>query len=312
MPASTNSHRSLRQRLFFVARAVIVITLLLIALAPFLVGFLFTAALTRPGCARPADRVVNPADWGMPLEEVSFLSSEFNLPTPAYFIPAEIPNGGTVIVVPTRNERRGDRIDEIAVYHRHGYQVLTYDSRSCIANVPNSLGFREVPQVGDALAYLTTRTDVDPERIAIHGFSAGGALAILAASQYPELNAVVAQGGYHDFEATIRDNSSAMGWLGGLHFFGARLGYWLSTGDDMSALSPLRAIPQIAPRPILLVYGSNEPSLYGARLQQAAAGANASLWEVPGAYHGNYLTTAPEAYERVMIGFMDSALHINE
>lgn len=309
MPSDHKPRRSLRQRVVFVLRPVLVAGILLVLLLPFLSGFMFMTVLTRSGCASAS---VNPADWGMTAEDVTFLSSEFDLPTPAYFIPAEAPNGATVIVVPTNSVRRGDRMHEIEVYHQHGYQVLTYDARSCIASVPSSLGYREVPQVGDALAYLASRPDVDTNRIAIHGFSAGGALAIMAAARYPELRAVVAQGGYHDFEDQLDDNSAYLGVLGGFHRLGAHLGYRLNTGDDMSVLSPLRAIPQIAPRPILLVYGTNEPSLAGARLQQIAAGSNATLWEVPGAGHGNYLATAPEDYERIVIGFMDAALDVGE
>jgi hypothetical protein len=124
------------------------------------------------------------------------------------------------------------------------------------------------------------------------------------------VRAVVAEGGYHDFAEELDDNSTPMGVIGGLFRLGAQVGYRITTGDDMSVLSPISAIPQIAPRPILLVYGTNEPSLYGARLQQAAAGDNATLWEVPGAIHGSYLADAPEDYERIVIGFMDDAIGV--
>lgn len=306
----TQSTRTLRQRLAFVVRTVVIITVILLLLAPFGAGFGFIAFLTRPGCATPQNANANPADWDMPYEDVSFPSSEFNLPTPAYFIPAENPNGGTVIVVPTGPVRRGDRMHEIAVYRRNGYHVLSFESRSCVAPVPSSLGYREVPQIGDALAYLATRSDVDMERIAIHGFSAGGAMALMAGARYPELRAVVAEGGYHDFTDQLNANTAHMGVLGGLFRGGSHLAYRMTTGDDLSVLSPISTISQIAPRPILLVYGTNEPSLYGARLQQAAAGSNATLWEVPGAGHGNYLAVAPDDYERIVIGFMDEAMGI--
>ena len=304
------SARTRWQRLTFVVRTVAIITIILLLLAPFGAGFGFIAFLTRPGCATPPSRNANPVDWDMEYEDVSFLSSELNRPTPAYFIPADNPNGATIIVVPTGPERRGDRIHEIAVYQRNGYQVLSFESRSCIADVPSSLGYREVPQVGDALAYLATRSNVDLERIAIHGFSAGGALAVMAGAHYPELRAVVAEGGYHDFAEELNTNTDYMGMMGGLFRTGSHLAYRVTTGDDLSVLSPISAIPQIAPRPILLVYGTNEPSLYGARLQQAAAGSNATLWEVPGARHGSYLADAPDDYERIVIGFMDEAMGI--
>jgi pimeloyl-ACP methyl ester carboxylesterase len=299
--------RTPRQRLTFVLRVVTATTLVLLVTLPFLAGFGFMGFLTRTGCTGGA----NPAAYDMPFEDVSFLSSEFDQPTPAFFIPAEKPNGATVIVVPTLAAWRGDRIHEIAVYHKNGYHVLTYASRNCMANVPASLGYREVPQVGDALAYLSAREDVDGERIAVHGFSAGGATAILAAARYPQVRAVVAEGGYHDFRQQLAQDSAGIGVLGGLFRFGAELSYRITTGDDISVLSPIRAVPQIEPRPLLLVYGTNEPSLNGAR-QMQDSGEHVTLWEVPGATHGSYVFTAPDEYERVVIGFMDAAMGVEK
>jgi pimeloyl-ACP methyl ester carboxylesterase len=90
------------------------------------------------------------------------------------------------------------------------------------------------------------------------------------------------------------------------------IGYRLMTGYDLSVLSPVSVIDEIAPRPILLIYGTAEPSLPGARLQLAAAGENAQLWEVPGAGHGGYMDVAPAEFERRVIAFYNSAFGIQE
>jgi uncharacterized protein len=165
--------------------------------------------------------------------------------------------------------------------------------------------------VGDALDYLATRPDVDMEKLAIHGFSVGGAIATMAGARYPELKAVSAEGGYHDFSEQLSDNVQAQ-WpgLGFLYEWGVHIGYRLTTGYDLSVLSPIAAIGQIAPRPILLIYGTAEPSLPGAHLQMAAAKGNAELWEVPGATHGTYQYGAPEEYERRVVGFYDRVFNI--
>lgn len=49
-----------------------------------------------------------------------------------------------------------------------------------------------VETVGNALAVLSKRPDVDPSRIAIFGVSKGGEFALLAASVYPQIRAVIA------------------------------------------------------------------------------------------------------------------------
>ena len=81
----------------------------------------------------------------------------------------------------------------------------------------------------------------------------------------------------------------------------------MTTGDRFERLSPVSVIGQIAPRPILLIYGTNEPSLPGAHLELAAAGSNATLWEVAGATHGSYIYTAPDEYRQRVTGVYDTA-----
>ncbi len=295
-----------RQRVVFVIRAALMISAALLIGVPFLLGGVFALTLTAPGCVSGAD----PAAFGLPYEDIRFPLSEFNVDTDAYFIPADAgtnSDGRTVIAVPTGSAARGSRIDEIAIYQRAGFHVLTYSARGCVAPVTNSLGYLEVDAVGDALNYLSGRADVG--QVGIHGFSMGGATAIMAAAQYPQIAAVVAQGGYHDFPAQVETNAPAhlpLGF-GTLFRWGVGVGYRLSVGHDWSVLKPIAVIDSID-SPVLLLYGTNEPGLEGARLMQAGGGSNVKLWEIPGAVHGNYLSTAPEQYERRIAGFMNAAL----
>jgi pimeloyl-ACP methyl ester carboxylesterase len=297
--------RTLIQRVTFVARAALFALVVVALVLPTALGAVFMATLTAPVCG---------GETAPPMahEDVNFPSTEFNRATPAYFIPAEQPDaagaGATVIVAPTGNAGRGDRMAEIAAYHAGGFAVLSYSGRTCVGGAANSLGYKEAAQVGDALAYLATRSDVDVNRVGIHGFSAGGAAAIMAAARYPVVRAVVAEGGYHDFVDEVERNTPETLWFAPLFRFGARLSYRVLIGEDMSVLSPISVIGQIAPRPILLVYGTNEPGLDGARMQQAAAGSNAALWEVPGAGHGDYVAVAGDEYGRRVVGFMGEGL----
>jgi hypothetical protein len=89
--------------------------------------------------------------------------------------------------------------------------------------------------------------------------------------------------------------------------------YRLTTGYDVTVLSPLDAITKIPPRPIFLIYGSIEPSLPGAKEQLATVraadpNAPADLWVVPGAWHGGYVSVAAAEYERRVVAFYDCAL----
>lgn len=58
--------------------------------------------------------------------------------------------------------------------------------------LPQSLENIPLETVGNALSALTKRSDVDSKRIAVMGVSKGGEFALLAASEYPQIRAVVA------------------------------------------------------------------------------------------------------------------------
>jgi len=293
--------RSAAQRIAFVLRVTLLVTIPLILVIPAALGWSFIAVLTAPGCAPGAD----PAMMGWRYENVGFLSSEFGRDIPAYFIPADTPSGLTAIFVPTGGAR-GGRLDEMRVFHDAGVNVLTYDARTCLAPVTNSLGYLEADAVGDALAYLGTRPDVDPAGIGLFGFSAGGAAANMAAARFNDQIAwLVSEGGYHDFNAEIDQNALVhlpLG-MGSLFRFGALIGYRVSVGVDMSVLSPVSAMEDID-APVLLIYGTDEPSLAGAREMARIGGENVTLWEVPGATHGSYIWTAPEEYARRINDFV--------
>ena len=295
--------RTPQQRIRFIVIVTLAIVIPLGLALPFALGFGFISVLTAPGCGGGQD----PAGMGWNYEDVSFPSSEFpGQMIPAYWIAADEPSELTVIVVPTSGGR-GERLDEVAAYRAAGVNVLSYAGRTCLAPVTNSLGYLEADAVGDALAYLNTRGDVDPNQIGLHGFSAGGAAALMAAARFNDQIAwLVSEGGYHNFNAEIDENSLThlpLG-LGPLFRFGALFGYRVTVGVDMSVLSPIDAIDAID-APVLLIYGTREPSLAGAREMQRVGGENIRLWEVPGATHGGYIAAAGAAeYEERIKEFL--------
>jgi hypothetical protein len=271
---------------------------------PALMGGIFTLGLLYPPCGSGE---LTPSHYGYEWEDVIIVAragGSFR----GYYIPGS--NGATIIMPPPFNGGRDNRLAEADRLLRHGYSVLTFESRRCAGMGPLSLGYQEVDEVADALDYLLARPEVDPDRIGVHGFSSAGATAIMAAARLPALRAVVAEGGYGDFaEDTLKPGrgKNLLSYFEVVYFAAVKLTYRLVTGIDINLLSPQDVIGQIAPRPILLIYGSQEVSLSGGRHQLAAAGDNATLWIVAGARHGNYLELAPEAYEARLVKFFDAA-----
>lgn len=299
-----SSPRSFRYWLRLLGLFLVALVITLISL-PFLLGLLSAAGLVYPPCR---DSGANPGQFGYSWEDVTVQASaggSFR----GYLIPGS--NGATVIVAPPLNTGRDGRLAEAILLRKHGFTVFTYESRRCAGMGGLSLGLKEVSEVGDALNYLQSRADVDPERIGIYGFSSAGATAIMAAACLPDIKAVVAEGGYGDFSRGVLGTGSSAGWRGlfeALYLESIRRSYRLLTGQSLEVLAPVRVIGKVRPRPILLIYGSREVSLVGGRQLKAAAGANAELWIVPGAGHGDYLVAAPEAYEARLVTFFEQAL----
>jgi dienelactone hydrolase len=307
-PAETRRDRRYWVRLLRLALVAVLLTILAV---PSGIGALAMWGLTHVGCFHGAPGA-SPASYGLSYREVD-IPTQLGGVFRGYFIPGT--NGATIIAPPPITTDRSGMLYETAILARHGYNVLQYEARPCAGKGPGSLGYLEVDDVGDVLTFLKHNgagLKVDMNRLALHGFSSAGATSIMAAARYPEIQAVVAEGGYHDAR-TAMGIGAVQGLPDQLILFGARITYRLTTGFDLTVLSPLDAITKTPPRPIFLIYGSIEPSLPGAKAQLAAVraadpNAPADLWIVPGAWHGGYVSVAAAEYERRVVAFYDCAL----
>ncbi len=277
---------------------------------PLMVGAVPMWILIHPGC-RPDGNT--PANSGLKYQDIR-VSGPSGTTYSAFFIPGT--KDGLIIVPPAYGGGRGGMLYEGALLVQGGYNVLTFEAGLCMKTGRHSLGYLEVEEIADVLDYLKRNPDklpFNPARIALHGFSSAGATSLMAAARFPEIRAVLAEGGYHSMESYL-GLSNATNVLQTMMFWGARTAYRLAIGYDASVLDPYGAVRQIPPRPIYFVYGSLEPSLPGARASLEAVravqpGAFADLWIVEGATHGSYTYTAGvEEYKRHVLPFYDCAL----
>ncbi|MCB9450176.1 MAG: prolyl oligopeptidase family serine peptidase [Anaerolineaceae bacterium] len=304
MIAKTPPRRSHRYWLRL-ARLFVVALLGALVLLPLALGAASMYGLTHPPCSPGG----NPGDFNPHFESITF-SSTHNLEIEGYFIPGT--NGATIMIPPAFSGGRGSSLHYARVFNQAGFNVLTFESRVCTSQGWISLGYQEVDDVMAAYRYLLTRPDVDPARVGLHGFSSAGATSLMAMPRLPEIRSVSAEGGYHDYAALLGSLGEGT-YFDRLYRFAAIGAYRLFTGGNIEDLSPINAIRQIGNRPVLLVYGSLEVSLPGARLMLARAqesGVPAELWVVEGATHGGYLTVAPEEFVRRVVGFHQAALGI--
>jgi uncharacterized protein len=209
-------------------------------------------------------------------------------------------NGVVILLLPGHAGNRDVLMPEAEILVRNGYGVLSLDSRGC-SNQKATLGYREAEDVGVMLTFLRSQTGV--EKVGVLGFSAGGVAAILSAAQEPEIQAVIAQGNYHNLDLEINNRLRAPLSLDWQMRQGVLLAIWLQTGIFPANMNPARDLVKIAPRPVLLIHGEEEADNNLAHEQYTAARHPKQLWIVQGTGHGGYLEAAPEEYEQRIIQF---------
>ncbi len=203
-----------------------------------------------------------------------------------------------VIIAPGHSSHASLDEDYARMFVAHGLNVLVINSRRC-DDARQTLGYLEGADVQAAYEYLAGRSDIDPERVSVHGFSAAGAAALFGAAQTPNLRAVSAMGNYHDMTQAFSPNAY---WEYPIHW-GVRFGFWMGTGQSIERLKPIEVIDDITPRPILFVYGSDEPALEGGKAMAERAEPYGDLWIVPNAGHGDYWLYSVEEVSKRLGGF---------
>ena len=173
------------------------------------------------------------------------------------------------------------------------------------------MGYTEVQDVIAAFEYMQSRPDVNPERIGLIGESMGGAAVLLATVELPKVKAVVVESTFTSLEDnvadSIRDDFHLPAYpLTNLHlWFVSQLG-----GYPANALRPIDAIPQISPRPLLIMHGDADSLLpiHNAERLFAAAGEPKRLHIFPGAEHAGLMAQAPLEFSTVLLEFLEEYL----
>jgi fermentation-respiration switch protein FrsA (DUF1100 family) len=246
------AQRGQRFRRLLIAALLATVVVLLLIPAP--IGFMGLYGMTHAPC----QRFSTPDAYGMPYEAVTFPSGD--LTYEAHFIPGD--TDAVVILAPPYSGDAGGQLDYGQMFHDLGLSVLAMTSRRCLGEA-QSLGYLEGDDVAAAYAYLTTRDDVDPERVSVHGFSAAGAASLFGAARTPEIRAVSIMGNYDDFHADFGQARPGDGYVERLSKWGMRRGFAYGAGISVENLQPIRVIEEIVPRPILFIYGTGESSFEG-------------------------------------------------
>jgi dipeptidyl aminopeptidase/acylaminoacyl peptidase len=258
-------------------------------------AWLFLDPLLRPDCPAP-ERIAAFSD-----PEVVILETADGLLLEGWYYPGA--NGRAVLALGGVGGSLGLNQPPITFLLEAGYGVLQIGSRACAGGLV-TLGAREALDAEAGLRFLQTRPEAAPDGIALYGFSMGGAAAILAAARNPAVEALIAEGGYHNLGEDFVEPGSDRSLPEFVFLYTLSGVYWLRTGVDPWEISPIDAIGEIAPRPVLLIYGEAEAVSGRAAEQFAAAGEPKQLWLVPGGGHGTNHAAAGEGYEEKVLEFL--------
>jgi len=264
-------------------------------------SFLFPVSLAYV-VTHAARAEVQRADLGAPHEDVVFTTSD-GLRLKGWYIPSR--NGAAVISFPGRASSQ----KRAKLLARHGYGVLLFDRRGEGESEgdPNAFGWQGERDIHAAVAFLQSRSDVDPERIGGIGLSVGGEMMIEAAAESTALKAIVSEGGSG---RSVRD------------LFANNQGKWNELVGNLFATSatalftnnlPPRSLRSLVPEisgAVFFVYGERgQPAERPVnRIFYAEAHEPKEIWEVPGSGHIGGTEAQPQEYERRITAFFDREL----
>jgi pimeloyl-ACP methyl ester carboxylesterase len=258
--------------------------------------------------------VTIPPDLPFDVEEVTFEGGD-GFMMAGWKVPSQ--NGATIILLHGYSGNRTAMIWHAKRLVDAGYGVLMYDERASgeSEGERRSYGWEDPPDVQGAIRFIEAESGDGLERIGIAGCSMGAQISLYSAAQYPELEAVWADGPSsvrardlpppkNPIVALIVLGNYSLDWM-----FELRLG--------MDAPAPMiDVIGNIAPRRIMLVGGGQPHPLVGSEgdwmIPRYAhyAGSNAQTWIVPEAVHCDGPVHRPDEYAERMVEFFDTTFGI--
>lgn len=170
-----------------------------------------------------------------------------------WFIPVKDAKG-TLIIVPGYSSDLSFGLYQSRFLLTSGYQLLVYNPRMWnYAKKPkkfvNSIE-KDLQDIGDIITYLSSRSDVDKEKIGIFGFSYGALRAVLAGARYKQLKVVLEDAAPKDrIWSDMNDEV--------IKIIKAKSG--VNPKDDMYRADVVAA--EISPRALLILHGGNDKSV---------------------------------------------------
>lgn len=288
MSARSRSRRLLRWIIFVIAAVIVVLYLAL----PIGLGAASVA---------PVKAAVGAPPIGF---QAITLNTEDGVSLAAWYAPPT--NGAAIIVTHGAGGSREAVRDYAEMLARHGYGVLAIDLRGHgeSTGTSNRFGWQGTRDVGAAVAYLQSQNDV--KSIGGLGISLGGEVLLGAASAYPAIRAIIADGAT---QRCVEELIALPSEQPLYRNFTARVMYaavQVLTGETppKPLLTSMREATDT--RFLLIAAGANEREVAYNEFYGDTIGARAGLWVAPDAAHTEAFSRYPADYEQRVIEFFQS------
>lgn len=272
-------------------------------LGPFVLVYIQTRPNPRPVCC------LETSGLGVRAEAVTIPVADGETLAGWYAPPAVSPGPVIMLLHGSGGDRTGT-LGHARLLHAAGYGVLVYDQRAMGESTGDrvSYGLYDQRDITPIIDWLAARPEVDADRVGGVGLSLGAHILVQAAPDEPRLRAIWSDGLTIN---TVDDLPESFGGISvELTAFMYGQSIWLSEVYLGERFVPLKVlIPQIAPRPLMLVAAGVDP--YEQDFNEGYApylGENGELWVIDNAAHVGGLSAVPDDYERRLIAFFDAAL----
>ncbi len=222
---------------------------------------------------------------------------------------AEPQNGAVIILLHGAGNEREDVREYAIVLHNSGFGVLALNLRGHgdSAGRINRLGWDGSLDVGAAVNYLSGRDHVD--FIGAVGLSMGGEILLGAASEYPIIQAIVADGAtfraVDDYISLPSNRPLYRNMVTGIFTFMVSV----FTGDEQPSPTLLNSIQATDSTSFLFIAAGNvgEEIDYNEMFHHAVA-ERSELWIIPDVGHTQGLARNHNEYEQRLINFFTTAM----
>lgn len=301
--------------------AAVLVAIIVLLLASFVAVWLESRSLTGPqGYHQPDPKTFTFAqtpktEAGLDFEDISFPARNGQT-VRGWLVPSDQPADLAIVTLHGAGGNRQSYFDQLSMLHGLGADVLMFDARENGLSDGRGRGIGlAVREAEDAVAAVEEMRRRGHKTVVAYGCSLGGSAAIIAAARDSSINGIIVEASLSSFEDFVADKANRrLGKLGlkanwATSIWGravVAMSRWRMGLEDYER--PEDVIDQIAPRPLLLIHGGQDPWVIEAHADRLVERSNqtADYWLIEEAGHCDGYSIREAEYRARVDGFIEA------